>query len=189
MKYLIVGLGNIGPEYVDTRHNVGFKVADALADGASFESDKWGYSAWITYKGRKIKLLKPTTYMNLSGKAIAYHLQKESIPLENLLVVTDDIALPLGSIRLRPKGSDGGHNGLKDIQLLLNTTDYPRLRVGVGSNFPKGMQADYVLAPFEQIERPLLLKVIELAKESSLIFVFQGIERAMTLYNNKKAVF
>ena len=147
MKYLIVGLGNIGAEYAETRHNIGFKVADALAAeaGAVFATGRYGSVAEFRHKGRTFVLLKPSTYMNLSGKAVSYWLKAEKIPQENLLVVVDDIALPFGTIRIRAKGSDGGHNGLKSIAELLGNSDYARLRFGIGGDFPKGFQVDYVL--------------------------------------------
>ena len=147
MKYLIVGLGNIGPEYQNTRHNIGFKVLDAFAKASNtvFEDMRYGAVATVKLKGRTLILLKPNTYMNLSGKAVSYWMQKEKIELSNLFVVVDDLALPFGTIRLRSKGSDGGHNGLKSINQLLGTQDYTRLRFGIGNEFPKGKQVDYVL--------------------------------------------
>ena len=147
MKYLIVGLGNIGPEYQNTRHNIGFKVLDAFAKASNtvFEDMRYGAVATVKLKGRTLILLKPNTYMNLSGKAVSYWMQKEKIELSNLFVVVDDLALPFGTIRLRGKGSDGGHNGLKSINQLLGTQDYTRLRFGIGNEFPKGKQVDYVL--------------------------------------------
>jgi PTH1 family peptidyl-tRNA hydrolase len=147
MKYLIVGLGNIGEGYKDTRHNIGFTVLDAmaLASNTSFTDKRYGAICEIRYKGRDLILLKPSTYMNLSGNAVSYWLKKENIPLENLLVIVDDIALPSGSIRMRPKGSDGGHNGLSHISTILATNEYPRIRIGIGNSFRKGAQVDFVL--------------------------------------------
>jgi len=185
MQYLIVGLGNIGENYKETRHNIGFMVLDYLAHQLStdFQIDKNAYSAKTTYKGRKLILIKPTTYMNLSGKAVLYHQQFHKIPLENLLVITDDIALPFGTLRLKPKGSDGGHNGLKNIQDLLQTTNYPRLRIGIGSEFPKGKQIDYVLGKFNSDEQKNLPKIIEVSTQAVLSFVFHGIQLTMNQFN------
>ena len=147
MKYLIVGLGNIGEGYKDTRHNIGFKVLDAMAmaSNISFTDRRYGAVSSVKYKGRELILLKPSTYMNLSGNAVNYWLKKEKIPIENMLVIVDDIALPLGSIRLRPKGSDGGHNGLAHISNILSTNEYARIRIGIGNSFHKGSQVDFVL--------------------------------------------
>ncbi|GIV43772.1 MAG: peptidyl-tRNA hydrolase [Bacteroidia bacterium] len=185
MQFLIVGLGNIGEEYQETRHNVGFMVVDALSQQLSthFQTDKNAYSAHATYKGRKLILLKPTTYMNLSGKAVLYHLLQNKIPIENLLVITDDIALPFGTLRLKPKGSDGGHNGLKNIQDLLQSTNYPRLRVGIGSEFSKGKQTDYVLGKFRPEEQEILPRIIEAGTQAVLSFVFHGINATMNQFN------
>lgn len=163
MKFLIAGLGNIGSEYEDTRHNIGFMALDALAKQheAAFELDRHAFTATIRHKGKQIVLIKPTTYMNLSGKAVRYHLDKHSIAPSNLLVITDDLALPFGKLRLRGKGSAGGHNGLKNIEELLHTQEYPRLRVGIGDEFSKGKQVNYVLGKFstdEQAGLPLVLE-------------------------------
>ena len=163
MKYLIVGLGNIGPEYQNTRHNIGFRVLDAFvkASNAVFEDMRYGAVATVKLKGRTLILLKPNTYMNLSGKAVSYWMQKEKIDLSNLFVVVDDLALPFGTIRLRSKGSDGGHNGLKSINQLLGTQAYTRLRFGIGDNFSKGRQVDYVLGEWsdgEEERLPAMLK-------------------------------
>ncbi|WP_288021417.1 aminoacyl-tRNA hydrolase [Tenuifilum sp.] len=187
MKYLITGLGNIGIEYSNTRHNVGFMVLDALAKASniSFEDSRYGSIAQLKHKGRTYVLLKPSTYMNLSGKAVSYWLQKEKIALENLLVVVDDIALPLGAIRLRPKGSDGGHNGLKNINDVLCTQNYSRLRFGIGNNFSRGRQVDYVLGEWTEDELKVLPERIKLAGEAILAFGTVGLERAMNLYNNR----
>ena len=154
MKYLIAGLGNIGAQYRDTRHNIGFMVAHRLAERLDVipELERHAYYAKGKHKGRQVHIILPTTYMNLSGKAIRYHLKKHDIPLENLLVVTDDIALPFGKLRMRGKGSAGGHNGLKNIEEVLNTNQYPRLRFGVGDNFSRGRQVDYVLSDFTDDE-------------------------------------
>ncbi len=185
MQYLIVGLGNIGEEYKETRHNIGFMIVDELAKKLStdFKSDKNAYSTQATYKGRKLLLLKPTTYMNLSGKAVQYHLLQNKIPSENLLVITDDIAIPFGTLRLKPKGSDGGHNGLKNIQDLLQTTNFPRLRVGIGSEFSKGKQVDYVLGKFNADEQKVLYNILEAGTQAILSFVFHGIDYTMNQYN------
>jgi PTH1 family peptidyl-tRNA hydrolase len=187
MKFLIVGLGNPGVEYLETRHNIGFKVLDELAVdlGASFSLDKAAFRAEAKYKGRQLILIKPITYMNLSGKAVNYWLQTEKIPLSNLLVITDDIALPFGTIRMKGKGSDGGHNGLKDIQALLKTQEYPRLRFGVGSDFSKGRQAEYVLGKWKPDEDKSLPERIQTATAATKSFVFDGLSMAMTNWNNK----
>ena len=150
MKYLIVGLGNIGPEYHETRHNIGFMVVDALAQdaGATFKDGRYGFTTTLSVKGRQLLLLKPSTYMNLSGNAVRYWMQKENIPLENTLIVVDDLALPFGTLRLKGKGSDAGHNGLKHIAATLGTQNYARLRFGIGNDFPRGGQVDYVLGHF-----------------------------------------
>lgn len=185
MQFLIVGLGNIGDEYKETRHNIGFMIVEELAKKllVDFKLDKNAYSAQATYKGRKLILLKPTTYMNLSGKAVQYHLLQNKIPVENLLVITDDIALPFGTLRLKPKGSDGGHNGLKNIQELLQTTNYPRLRIGIGSEFSKGKQVDYVLGKFNIDEQKDLPKILEAGTQAILSFVFHGINYTMNHFN------
>lgn len=187
MKYLIVGLGNPGEKYENTRHNVGFKVLDAFAKEreANFETIKLGDVATVKWKGRSIVLLKPNTYMNLSGKAVNYYLQAEKIPLENLLVITDDLALPFGKIRLRGKGSDGGHNGLKDIQDKLNTQGYARLRFGVGQEFSQGRQVDYVLGEWSVEEAEKLEERIKVAKEIIKGFSTIGLNRTMSEWNNK----
>jgi PTH1 family peptidyl-tRNA hydrolase len=187
MKFLIVGLGNPGAEYLETRHNIGFKVLDELAAdlGATFSLDKAAFRAEAKFKGRQLILIKPITFMNLSGKAVNYWLQTEKIPLSNLLVITDDIALPFGTIRMKGKGSDGGHNGLKDIQALLKTQEYPRLRFGVGSDFSKGRQADYVLGNWKPDEDKALPERIQTAASAAKRFVFDGLPMAMTNWNNK----
>ncbi|MEM7298482.1 MAG: aminoacyl-tRNA hydrolase [Bacteroidota bacterium] len=185
MKYLIAGLGNIGPEYELTRHNIGFLVLDRLADskGVSFKQDRLAYSTEIKHNGRTLILIKPTTYMNLSGKAINHHLQHHKISKENLLVVTDDIALPYGKVRLKPKGSAGGHNGLKNIEQLTGGQNYPRLRFGVGDNFSKGRQVDYVLSPFTKDEMNELVLHMDKAIEAIFAFSTIGLERAMNHHN------
>ena len=185
MKYLIVGLGNPGREYETTRHNIGFIVLDNLAldHEKIFTTNRYGDVCELKIKGRSITLLKPSTFMNLSGKAVRYWQQQLKINVENILVITDDLALPPGKLRLKGKGSDGGHNGLKSIQELLQTNQYPRLRFGVGSNFSKGQQADYVLSSFPTEELPDINSGIKKAKSIIESFVFQGIERTMNLFN------
>ena len=187
MKYLIAGLGNIGEEYAYTRHNIGFEVLDALvgASNICFQENRYGKVAEYKFKGRIFILLKPSTYMNLSGKAINYWLQKENIPLENLLVIVDDLALPLGKMRLRAKGSDGGHNGLKNISEILKTDNYARLRLGIGDNFSKGKQIDFVLSRWAKEEEEILKERILLAIEVIRSFGTIGVERTMNLFNNK----
>lgn len=187
MKYLVVGLGNPGDKYAETRHNVGFKVVEAFAKehGATFSLDKQAEIAHTKYKGRTIVLIKPTTFMNLSGKAVNYWMQAEKIPLENLLIITDDIALPFGKLRMKGKGSDGGHNGLKHIQATLNTTDYARLRFGVGSEFHLGQQVDYVLGEWSSDEKKSLEERINIAMEFIKGFTTIGLQLTMTNWNNK----
>lgn len=185
MKYLIAGLGNIGDEYVGTRHNIGFAVADALAGDARFTQDRHAFVTEVKFKGRILVIIKPTTFMNLSGKALQYWLQAEKIPLENLIVITDDIALPFGTIRIKAKGSDGGHNGLKSIQETLGTGDYPRLRFGVGNEFSKGRQSDYVLGKWSDEEKKLLPERISKCCEAVKAFTTIGIGLTMTNYNGK----
>lgn len=185
MKYLIAGLGNIGDEYAETRHNIGFKVVDHLASSssASWKSATLGQIAEVKYKGRTLVLLKPNTYMNLSGKAVAHWLQKEKIPVENLLVIVDEIQLEPGTLRLRGKGSDGGHNGLTDVQLQLNTSEYARLRVGIGKNFPLGGQIKYVLGKWSNEEYKMLPSILETAGDAIKAFVSIGLKRAMEQVN------
>ena len=185
MKYLIVGLGNIGPEYELTRHNIGFLVLDRMADekGAKFEMNKLAFTSEVKHKGRTLHLVKPTTYMNLSGKAVHHYLQHHKIPKENLLVITDDIALPYGKIRLKPKGSAGGHNGLKNIEQLTGGQNYPRLRFGVGDAFSKGRQVDYVLSPFSKQEMDDLVLNMDRAIEAVFSFCTIGMERSMNQFN------
>lgn len=188
MKYLIVGLGNIGPEYQDTRHNIGFNVLDAFAkaSNAVFEDKRYGAVCEVKVKGRTLVLLKPNTFMNLSGKAVSYWMQKEKIALEDLLVVVDDLALPYGSMRLRGQGSDGGHNGLKSINALLGTTAYARLRLGIGNDFAKGAQVDYVLGCWDEEEAAQLPALLERGGEIIISFVLQGLARTMNIFNTNK---
>jgi peptidyl-tRNA hydrolase, PTH1 family len=185
MKFLIVGLGNIGSEYESTRHNIGFEIVEALAKeaGASFVSERYAQYALVKYKGKQLHLIKPTTYMNLSGTAVRYWLQKLDIPKENMLVILDDVALPFGKIRMRSSGSDGGHNGLKNIDLTVETNNYPRLRFGIGNEYPRGHQVDYVLGKWTEDERKLLPEAIKRSCEAVYGFATIGLERAMNLYN------
>lgn len=187
MKYLIAGLGNIGAKYANTRHNIGFNVMDALsrASDVSFGTERYGDIARIKVRGRTLILLKPSTYMNLSGKAVNYWLQAEKIPLQRLLVVTDDLALPFGKQRLRMKGSAGGHNGLKHINQVLGRTDYPRLRIGVGNDFSRGQQIDYVLGEWSIEEQEQLRERVKIAAETVKSFVSVGGSQTMTHFNNK----
>lgn len=188
MKYLIVGLGNIGAEYAQTRHNIGFKVVDTLAGtmGGSFASDRYGAVTTFRHRGQEVFLLKPSTYMNLSGKAVRYWMQKERIPVENVFVVVDDIALPFGHLRIRKNGSDGGHNGLKSIAECLGGQNYARLRFGIGGDFPKGAQVDYVLGQWSGEEAEALPELLKTAGEAVLSFVAEGPDRAMNRFNTKK---
>jgi peptidyl-tRNA hydrolase, PTH1 family len=188
LKYLIAGLGNIGSEYSNTRHNIGFMVLDALtkASNISFSDARYGSIAEVKHKGRVFILLKPSTYMNLSGKAVSYWLQKEKIPVENLLVILDDIALPLGSLRLRANGSDGGHNGLKSIDSILGHQNYSRLRFGIGGDFLKGYQVDYVLGEWTEEEIKILPEPIKKAHDIVFNFGTIGIERTMNFFNKRK---
>jgi peptidyl-tRNA hydrolase, PTH1 family len=187
MKYLIVGLGNIGSEYENTRHNIGFKIVDALAKASTifFETNKLGDTASIKFKGRTFILLKPSTFMNLSGKAVNFYLQKEKIKQENLLVITDDIALPFGTLRLKGKGSDGGHNGLKDIIKVLGNASFSRLRFGVGSDFVQGKQINHVLGEFAPEEQELLSERLEKSTQVIKSFGTIGLGRTMSEFNNK----
>jgi PTH1 family peptidyl-tRNA hydrolase len=185
MKYLIVGLGNIGEGYKDTRHNIGFTVLDAMAmaSNISFTDKRYGAVCALRYKGRELILLKPSTYMNLSGNAVSYWLKKEKIPVENMLVIVDDIALPLGSIRMRPKGSDGGHNGLAHISSILSANEYPRIRIGIGSSFRKGAQRDFVLGTWDTEEKKFMEERISIVIEMIRSFTFAGTELNMTAFN------
>ena len=186
-KFLIVGLGNIGAEYVNTRHNIGFKIVDFLAkkESLTFETVKLGALAEYKYKGRTFFLLKPNTYMNLSGKAVKYWMDKENIPQENILVITDDLNLSFGTIRIRKKGSDGGHNGLKNINLILNSQEYARFRFGISDEFKKGKQVDYVLGDWDDAEKTALPERLELASEIIKSFGTAGLENTMTTFNGK----
>lgn len=186
-KFLIVGLGNIGAEYVNTRHNIGFKILDFLAkkEGLTFETVKLGSLAEYKFKGRTFLLLKPNTYMNLSGKAVQYWMTVAKIPLENIMVITDDLNLSFGTIRIKPKGSDGGHNGLKNINLILNTQQYTRFRFGISDEFKKGKQIDYVLGDWDDTEKTALPERLELASEIIKSFGTAGLENTMTSYNGK----
>lgn len=185
MKYLIVGLGNIGDEYRETRHNIGFMVLDALAKASNivFKDGRYGATTTLSVKGRQLILLKPSTYMNLSGNAVRYWMQQEKIPLENVLVVVDDLALPFGSLRLKGKGSDAGHNGLKHIAATLGTQNYARLRFGIGNDFPKGAQVDYVLGNFDEEDRKQMPERLELAGEIIKSFCLAGLNLTMNQYN------
>jgi PTH1 family peptidyl-tRNA hydrolase len=185
MKFLIAGLGNIGPEYAKTRHNIGFMVVQAMLDkfGASVKSDRHAHTSSVSNKGRQYILLMPTTYMNLSGKAVLYHLGHHSITVDRLLVITDDLSLPFGKMRMRAKGSDGGHNGLKHIQETLGTSNYPRLRVGIGNDFHPGQQVDYVLSAFNETEQNQLPEIIDKCINGILSFGSIGLERTMNDFN------
>ncbi len=187
MKFLIVGLGNPGGEYIETRHNIGFKVVEKLVAelGGVFTISKLAERAEVKIKGRILIVIKPTTYMNLSGKSVNFWMQTEKIQRENILVIADDIALPFGKIRMKGKGSDGGHNGLKDIQAILNSQEYPRLRFGVGNDFSPGKQSDYVLGKWKTEEQNDLSERIEVASEAIKSFCTIGLGLAMTQWNNK----
>ncbi|CCX66810.1 peptidyl-tRNA hydrolase [Prevotella sp. CAG:1058] len=187
-KFLIVGLGNPGDEYTGTRHNTGFMVLDAFAKASNivFEDRRYGYIAETSIKGRKVFLLKPTTYMNLSGNAVRYWMNKENIDVERLLVVVDDLSLPLGALRLKGKGSNGGHNGLGNIQSVIGTQQYARLRVGIGNDFPKGMQVDWVLGKYDDNDMKELTPSIDTAIEMIKSFVLAGINITMNKFNSKQ---
>lgn len=187
MKYLIVGLGNIGEEYKDTRHNIGFTVLDAFADASNavFMDKRYGAVSEVKYKGRSFILLKPSTFMNLSGNAVRFWLNKENIPPENMLVIVDDLALPLGTIRMKPKGSDGGHNGLAHINSVLSTNEYARIRVGIGNGFRKGTQIDFVLGKWSQEEKKFLDDRISIVIEMIKSFGTAGVELTMTSFNKE----
>lgn len=186
MKYLIAGLGNIGAEYAHTRHNIGFDVAAAFVQkhGAQFRSDRLASVSEVRWKGRVFIVICPTTFMNLSGKAVKYWMDKEKVALENLLVIFDDLAIPLSKLRLRPGGSDGGHNGLRSIQESLGTTNYPKLRFGIGNNFPKGRQADFVLSKWQPEEEPLVKIKIEKCVEVIESWATVGMPATMNKINN-----
>lgn len=186
MNYLLVGLGNIGPKYELTRHNIGFLTLDRLADkeSAAWKIDRLAFKSEFKHKGRTIHLIKPTTYMNLSGKAVNYWMKILTIPKENILVLVDDVAIPFEKLRMRPKGSAAGHNGLKNIEELCGGQDYPRLRMGIGDNFPKGRQGDYVLDRFTQEELAALPTIMDKAISMSLGFCTMGIAQTMTQFND-----
>lgn len=185
--YLVAGLGNIGAEYADTRHNVGFMVLDAWAASAdaTFQTARYGDIAKVSFKGRRITLLKPSTYMNLSGNAVRYWMNELGIPMENLIVICDDLNLPFGTLRMRKKGSDGGHNGLKNIQELLETTEYPRIRIGIGNNFKKGGQVDFVIGPMSQEEKEAMPEICKKVIEGIKAFTTIGPDRAMNSFNTQ----
>ncbi|MGC4103104.1 aminoacyl-tRNA hydrolase [Ferruginibacter sp.] len=185
-KFLIVGLGNIGSEYANTRHNIGFDVVNAFVKkhGGDFRVDKQAYVAEVKFKGKPVICICPTTYMNLSGKAFKYWMDKEKVALENTLTILDDVALPLNKIRLRSGGSPGGHNGLKSIQEMTSTDAYPKLRFGVGNNYPKGMQADFVLGKWLKAEEPQVLRKIAVCVDIIESFIATGIDRTMSAFNN-----
>ncbi|MEG1540141.1 MAG: aminoacyl-tRNA hydrolase [Muribaculaceae bacterium] len=187
MKYLIVGLGNIGAEYQDTRHNIGFRILDALAKVSNicFSTQRYGDVATMRLKNNVLTLLKPSTFMNLSGEAVRYWMIKENIPIENILIVVDDLALPFGHIRMKGKGSDAGHNGLKNITLLLKSDAFPRLRFGLGNDYPRGCQVDYVLGHFPAEQEELMPERLNVAIDAIKSFCLAGLSFAMTNYNNK----
>ena len=187
MKYLVVGLGNIGAEYAATRHNIGFRVLDALAEASnlSFMASRYGSTATLRHKGRQILLLKPSTYMNLSGKAVRYWMEQEKIPIENLLVISDDIALPFGQLRMRKKGSAGGHNCLKNISELLGREDYARMRFGVGGDFARGHQVDYVLGEWTDEEQKAMPERLKVFCDAILSFACVGPDMTMNTFNKK----
>lgn len=187
MNYLIVGLGNIGDEYARTRHNIGFRVVDTLAQeaGINFEDKRYGFIVTIKVKNQTLTLLKPSTYMNLSGNAVRYWMNEKKIPVERVLVVVDDLSLPFGHLRLKPSGSDGGHNGLKHIASVLGSQKYARLRFGIGNDFPRGGQVDYVLGEFTPEDLQTMDERLKLASEAVKTFCLAGINVAMNEYNNK----
>lgn len=187
MKYLIVGLGNVGAEYQSTRHNIGFKILDAFAKASNvfFEDKRYGYVSSVKLKGRTLVLLKPSTFMNLSGMALRYWMNKEKIELENVLILVDDVALPFGLLRLKPKGSDAGHNGLKSIEDVLGSSDYARLRFGIGNDYPRGSQVQYVLGEWDDEQAQALPDRLEKAVEIIRSFCLAGLQLTMTQYNNK----
>lgn len=187
MKYLIVGLGNPGPEYIETRHNIGFQVLNHLAQVAEtrFAPDRYGDRAQMRHKGRTFILIKPSTFMNLSGKAVRYWMDQENIPADRSLVITDDLALPFGTIRLKPAGGAGGHNGLTSIIQLLGSEQFPRLRFGIGSDFARGRQSEYVLGRWTDMERKVLAERIEIAAKAVLQFGLLGVDHAMNSFNKR----
>jgi peptidyl-tRNA hydrolase len=188
-RYLIVGLGNIGAEYARTRHNMGFMILDAFADASNivFEMQRYGNIAKTSFKGREIVLLKPSTYMNLSGNAVRYWMDKLNVPIERLLIICDDLNLPFGTLRMRKKGSDGGHNGLKNIQELIGTQNYARIRAGIGNDFNKGGQIDFVIGQFNTDEEDKIPSICEKATEGIKSFITIGPERTMSSFNAKNA--
>lgn len=185
MKFLIVGLGNIGAEYDATRHNIGFDVADTfvIRHGGNFKLDRHAFVSEVKWKGKTFVVIKPTTYMNLSGKAVKYWMEKEKIATENMLVIMDDLALPIGTLRMRPSGSAAGHNGLKNIELMLQTAAYPRLRFGIGNDFPKGKQADFVLSRWKPSELPIVKENILNSVDMIESFAAQGLANTMNQFN------
>lgn len=185
MKFLLVGLGNIGNEYAHTRHNIGFDIVNAFVAkyGGAWAVSRLAYTCTVSFKGKKIVCICPTTYMNLSGRAVKYWMDAEKIPINQMLVVVDDLALPLGKLRIRGTGSDAGHNGLKSIKDSLQSIDYPRLRFGIGNDFPTGMQAAFVLSKWKKIEEPLVNQSIPLAIEAIEMFLSTGLQSTMTFYN------
>ena len=185
MKFLIVGLGNIGAEYDATRHNIGFEVADTfvLKNGGNYTLDRHAFMAEVKWKGKTFIVIKPTAFMNLSGKAVKYWLDKEKIPVENMLVIVDDLALPLGTLRIRASGSDAGHNGQKHINLVLMSDKYPRLRFGIGNDFPKGRQVEFVLGKWKPSEVPMIKDTLIKSVDAIETFASQGIGKAMTEFN------
>lgn len=187
MKYLICGLGNIGDEYANTRHNIGFIIADALAQEAeaTFKSERYAAVTKIKYRGKTLVVIKPATFMNLSGKAVRYWMEKENITADRILVITDDIALPAGTLRMRKKGGHGGHNGLENIIMTLGTEAFPRLRVGIGNDFARGYQSDYVLGKWTGEEEEIMIPKIKTATEMVKSFIARGVDQTMTAYNNK----
>jgi PTH1 family peptidyl-tRNA hydrolase len=188
VKYLVVGLGNIGAEYANTRHNIGFKALDAFAEvsNVTFSTLRYGALSEVKIKGRSVWLLKPSTYMNLSGKAVAYWLKAEKIPIENMLIIVDDLSLPFGQIRIRTKGSDGGHNGLKNINEILEHNNYNRLRFGIGHDLSQGGQVDYVLDEWSNEEIKILPEKFKIIQNAVTSFVTIGIERTMNMFNTKE---
>ena len=187
MKYLIVGLGNIGYEYDGTRHNIGFRVVDALAEaqGATFQDKRYGFVCKTRVKNAELLLLKPSTYMNLSGNAVRYWMQQEKIPVENVLIIVDDLSLPVGAIRMKQNGSDAGHNGLKHIAQMLSTQNYNRLKFGIGNDFPRGGQVDFVLGKFSSEDNKVINEKVAVACDAIKAFALSGIQFAMCHYNNK----
>ena len=187
MKYLIVGLGNIGNEYDGTRHNIGFRVVDALAEaqGATFQDKRYGFVCKTRVKNAELLLLKPSTYMNLSGNAVRYWMQQEKIPVENVLIIVDDLSLPVGAIRMKQNGSDAGHNGLKHISQMLSTQNYNRLKFGIGNDFPRGGQVDFVLGKFSSEDNKVINEKVAVACDAIKAFALSGMQFAMCHYNNK----